>query len=155
MSERLRRAPSLKRPSGPNTRCARLAAMATQIDAQRIEAELQKRLTNRMDSVRALVKSRQAVADAREALSKAEDEDARQFQAALGAGWTVEELRSSGLPEPEKKLRVRKRTTRTKKAQESDPLTERAQQEVDQAKRAVHTANEATKMAREELGTAD
>lgn len=117
--------------------------MATQIDAQRIEAELQKRLTNRMDSVRALVKSRQAVADARDALSKAEDEDARQFQAALGAGWTVEELR------------VRKRTTRTKKAQESDPLTERAQQEVDQAKRAVHTANEATKMAREELGTAD
>ncbi|WP_206492311.1 hypothetical protein [Rhodococcus sp. KRD162] len=129
--------------------------MATQIDAQKIEDELQRRLNNRMDSVRALVKSRQAVADARDALSSAEDEDARQFQAALGAGWTVDELRTSGLPEPEKKLRVRKRTTRTKKAQETDPLAERAQQAVDQANQTVHTANEATKKAREELGTAD
>lgn len=86
--------------------------MATQIDAQKIEHELQQRLNNRMDSVRALVKSRQAVADARDALDSAEDEDARQYQAAIGAGWTAEELRASGLPEPEKKVRVRKRAAR-------------------------------------------
>ena len=86
--------------------------MATHIDAQKIENELQQRLNKRMDSVRALVKTRQSVAEARDALSAAEDEDARQFQAALSAGWTTEELRASGLPEPEKKLRVRKRAAR-------------------------------------------
>ncbi|WP_104111868.1 hypothetical protein [Arthrobacter sp. N199823] len=86
--------------------------MATQIDAQKIEHELQQRLNSRMDSVRALVKTRQVVADAREALDLAENEDARQYQAAISAGWTADELRASGLPEPEKKLRVRKRATR-------------------------------------------
>ena len=128
--------------------------MATQIDAQKIEDELQRRLNNRMDSVRALVKSRQAVADARDALSSAEDNDARHFQVALDAGWTVDELRSSGLPEPEKKLRVRKRATRTKKTQEVDPATEGAQQDVDRANRAVHLANEATRKAKEDLDAA-
>ncbi|WP_427136765.1 hypothetical protein [Pseudarthrobacter sp. S9] len=93
--------------------------MATHIDADKIEAELQQRLNNRMDSVRALVKSRQSVADARDKLSNAEDEDARRYQAALGAGWTAGELRASGLPEPEKKLRVRKRATRQPSSGES------------------------------------
>ncbi|MBG0741106.1 hypothetical protein IV500_17180 [Paeniglutamicibacter antarcticus] len=86
--------------------------MATHIDAEKIEQELQKRLNSRMDSVRALVKSRTSVANARAALSEAEDEDARRYQAALSAGWNADELRSSGLPEPEKKLRVRKRAAR-------------------------------------------
>jgi hypothetical protein len=86
--------------------------MAIQIDAEKIEHQLQQRLSNRMDSVRELVKSRQNVADARDALSAAEDEDARRYQAALTAGWTVDELRSAGLSEPEKKLRVRKRAAR-------------------------------------------
>ncbi|UKA73556.1 hypothetical protein [Arthrobacter sp. FW306-06-A] len=86
--------------------------MATHIDAEKIENELQQRLSKRMDSVRELVKSRQKVADARDALGTAEDEDARRYQAALTAGWTAEELRSAGLSEPEKKLRVRKRATR-------------------------------------------
>ncbi|MFK0042429.1 hypothetical protein ACIQTW_21545 [Paenarthrobacter sp. NPDC090517] len=86
--------------------------MAIHIDAEKIENELQQRLSNRMDSVRELVKSRQKVADARDALGAAEDEDARRYQAALTAGWTVDELRSAGLSEPEKKLRVRKRATR-------------------------------------------
>lgn len=86
--------------------------MATHIDAEKIEHELQQRLSSRMDSVRELVKSRQKVADARDALSAAEDEDARRYQTALTAGWTADELRSAGLSEPEKKLRVRKRATR-------------------------------------------
>ncbi|OOP63123.1 hypothetical protein BMF89_07490 [Arthrobacter sp. SRS-W-1-2016] len=96
--------------------------MSTRIDAEKIEHELQQRLNNRMDSVRELVKSRQKVSDARDALGAAEDEDARRYQAALAAGWTVDELRSAGLGEPEKKLRVRKRaarsTTPTPKASE-------------------------------------
>lgn len=37
--------------------------MATHIDAEKIENELQKRLNYRMDSVRELVTSRQKVAD--------------------------------------------------------------------------------------------
>lgn len=94
------------------TRSARLTAMAIHIDAEKIEHELQQRLSNRMDSVRELVKSRQKVADARDALGAAEDEDARRYQAALTAGWTADELRSAGLNEPEKKQRVRKRATR-------------------------------------------
>ncbi|MCB5291506.1 hypothetical protein [Arthrobacter sp. SO3] len=98
--------------------------MATHIDAEKIERELQQRLNNRMDSVRALVKSRQSVANARDTLSNAEDEDARHYQAALSAGWTADELRASGLPEPEKKLRVRKRATRRPAAAEQPPAAE-------------------------------
>ena len=93
-------------------RSIRLICMATQIDADKIEHQLQQRLNSRMDSVRALVKSRQAVLEAQEALGVAENEDARHYQAALSAGWTADELRGSGLPEPEKKQRVRKRAVR-------------------------------------------
>jgi hypothetical protein len=100
------------RPVCLKTGSDRLGAMATRIDAEKIEHELQQRLSNRMESVRELVKSRQKVADARDALGAAEDEDARRYQAALTAGWTADELRSAGLSEPEKKLRVRKRATR-------------------------------------------
>jgi len=103
---------SFRSPVGLQSRSIRLSAMATHIDAEKIENELQQRLISRMDSVRELVKSRQKVADARDALGAAEDEDARRYQAALTAGWTADELRSAGLSEPEKKLRVRKRATR-------------------------------------------
>ena len=100
--------------------------MATHIDAEKIENELQQRLSNRMDSVRDLVKSRQKVADARDALGAAEDEDARRYQAALTAGWTADELRSAGLSEPEKKLRVRKRATR--RTTQTPPASEQTEQ---------------------------
>ncbi|MDJ0459833.1 hypothetical protein PUN71_021730 [Arthrobacter sp. NQ7] len=100
--------------------------MAIHIDAEKIENELQQRLSNRMDSVRLLVKSRQNVAEAREALAAAEDEDARRYQAALTAGWTADELRSAGLNEPEKKLRVRKRATR--RTAQTPPASEQTEQ---------------------------
>ncbi|WP_052207203.1 hypothetical protein [Sinomonas humi] len=86
--------------------------MATSLDAQKIEAALRQRLDARMDSVRALVRSRQELDDAKAALKAAEDEDVRRWNAALIAGWTPEELRAAGLTEPEKKARVRKRATR-------------------------------------------
>lgn len=95
--------------------------MATNIDAEKIEQELQRRFSSRMDSVRELVKARQAVADARELLSQAEDEDARRYQAALSAGWTADELRAAGLLEPEKKARVRKRAARRSTPAAPDP----------------------------------
>lgn len=98
--------------------------MATHIDAQKIEHELQQRLNNRMDSVRALVKSRQSVADARDALNAAEDEDARQYLAAIKAGWTADELRTSGLSEPEKQRRVSTRAKRRTSPKTSDDQTQ-------------------------------
>jgi hypothetical protein len=86
--------------------------MATALDAQKIEDALRQRLDARMDSVRALVRSRQELDDAKAMLKAAEDEDLRKWNAALTAGWTPEELRTAGLTEPEKKTRVRKRNAR-------------------------------------------
>lgn len=86
--------------------------MATSLDAQKIEDALRRRLDARMDSVRALVRSRQELDDAKAMLKAAEDEDVRRWNAALTAGWTPEELRAAGLTEPEKKVRVRKRAAR-------------------------------------------
>lgn len=86
--------------------------MATALDAQKIEDALRQRLDARMDSVRALVRSRQELDDAKAMLKAAEDEDVRRWNAALTAGWTPEELRAAGLAEPEKKARVRRRSAR-------------------------------------------
>ena len=86
--------------------------MTTTLDPQKIENTLRQRVEGRMAAVRDLVATRQAVAEAREALRRAEDEDVRRWNAALTAGWTEDELRSAGLPEPEKKARVRKRAPR-------------------------------------------
>lgn len=86
--------------------------MANSLDAQKIESALRQRLDARMDSVRALVRSRQELDDAKAALRAAEDEDVRRWNAALTAGWAPEELRAAGLTEPEKKARVRKRAAR-------------------------------------------
>ncbi|MCH6472413.1 hypothetical protein [Sinomonas terrae] len=97
--------------------------MATSLDAQKIEDALRQRLDARMDSVRALVRSRQELDDAKAMLKAAEDEDVRRWNAALTAGWTPDELRTAGLTEPEKKARVRKRATR-RNAPEQAPSPE-------------------------------
>ena len=93
--------------------------MATSLDAQKIEDALRQRLDARMDSVRALVRSRQELDDAKAVLRAAEDEDVRRWNAALAAGWTPEELRAAGLAEPEKKVRVRKRAARRTTAEQA------------------------------------
>lgn len=85
----------------------------------------------RIESVRALAHSRQAVADAAaegservaavqrevaESIAAAEARDVAAFDAALSAGWTAPELRKLGLNEPAKKARVartRRRSART------------------------------------------
>lgn len=86
--------------------------MTTTLDPQKIENALRQRVESRMAAVRDLVATRQAVAEAKEALKRAEDEDVRRWNAALTAGWTEDELRTAGLPEPEKKARVRRRAPR-------------------------------------------
>jgi hypothetical protein len=92
--------------------------MATSLDAQKIEEALRQRLDARMNSVRALVRSRQELDDAKAMLKAAEDEDVRRWNAALTAGWTPDELRTAGLTEPEKKTRVRKRAARRSMAEQ-------------------------------------
>ena len=79
-----------------------------------------------MGAIRAVAEARQRVTDVREKTDRelaefqrriadrvatAEREDVRAFNAALSAGWTVDELRKIGFPEPDKTLRVRRRRT--------------------------------------------
>lgn len=66
-------------------------------------------MDNRINSVRALVKSRQALADLRDRLAAAEADDGTAYRAALADGWSADELRKLGLDEPDKKQRVRRR----------------------------------------------
>lgn len=87
----------------------------------------QRAVDDRLAAVRRLAESRQKVADVREQndreraelervlserLATAESDDVRSWNATLGAGWTVEELRRIGYQEPEKKRRARNRATR-------------------------------------------
>lgn len=51
--------------------------MTTTLDPQKIENTLRQRVESRMAAVRDLVATRQAVAEAKEALRRAEDEDVR------------------------------------------------------------------------------
>lgn len=105
----------------------------------------------RIESVRALAVARQSVSDAAdagverlaavqrevsEAVDAAELDDAKAYAAALGAGWTADELRRIGLAEPAKKKRVaqRRRTT---------------------AQRATGTAPQTPEPSAQDQGTAD
>lgn len=97
-----------------------------------------KRLVDdRIGSIREAVAARQNVTDVRtdadrqraeleaqlkHQLSEAERADVRAYNAALSAGWSVDELRKIGLREPEKKTRARRRPAR--KPATSTPPTE-------------------------------
>ncbi|MEE1619744.1 hypothetical protein [Brachybacterium sp. J153] len=88
----------------------------------------------RIEAVRVLAQARQNLTDERadadrrradleeqikEGLRRVEAEDVKAFNAATAAGWTLEELRRIGLPEPEKKRRARRRTVARSKAGKS------------------------------------
>ncbi len=47
-----------------------------------------------------------------ERIASAERDDVRAFNAALNAGWTVDELRKIGFAEPDKKVRTRRRAAK-------------------------------------------
>src|SRR5690606_13359952 len=81
----------------------------------------------RMGAIRAVAEARQNVTDVREETDRelaefqrriaervatAEREDVRAFNAALSAGWIVDELRKIGFPEPDKKVRTRRRAAK-------------------------------------------
>lgn len=94
-----------------------------------------------MSAIRAVAEARQGVADVREEterelaefqrgmaerVASAEREDVKAFNAALAAGWTVDELRKIGFGEPVKKARTRRRASaqaNSTRAQEASPAT--------------------------------
>jgi hypothetical protein len=88
--------------------------MASTLDAQTTESKARALLDHRINSVRALVTARQALDDLREQIAAAEAEDVQAYRAALSDGWSADELRKLGLDEPEKKQRVRRRSTSRK-----------------------------------------
>lgn len=82
---------------------------------------------DRIKTIEVVAKARQNVADVRdetarelaefqariaERVGEAERADVKAFNAALSAGWSVEELKKIGFGEPEKKTRARRRTAR-------------------------------------------
>ena len=90
----------------------------------------------RMGAIRAVAEARQIVVDVREETDRelaefqrriadrvatAEREDVRAFNAALSAGWTVDELRKIGFPEPDKKVRTRRRAAKRDVPAQSTP----------------------------------
>ena len=90
----------------------------------------------RIEAVRALAQARQRLTDERESADRERAElearlkdrmreheaaDVKAFSAATAAGWTPEELRKIGFPEPEKKRRVRRRATARSKQPRSTP----------------------------------
>lgn len=102
----------------------------------------------RIEAIRAVAQARQRLADVREQTARelaelqeqiaqrirqAEQEDVRAYNAAVTAGWTPAELKKLGFPEPEKKRRARRRSTRrtapspaAKDAPAPEPVTEPA-----------------------------
>lgn len=89
----------------------------------------------RIETVRVLAQSRQELTNERESADRERAElearlkerireyeaaDVKAFSAATSAGWTPEELRRIGFPEPEKKRRARRRSTARPKQQKTD-----------------------------------
>ena len=88
-----------------------------------------------MEAIRTVAEARQGVSDIRdetdrelaefqrritERVAADEREDVKAYNAALSAGWTVEELRKIGFSEPDKKVRARRRTAKLGTAAETN-----------------------------------
>ena len=82
--------------------------MAHDLDPDTTAQRARDLLDKRIQSVRDLVTTRQAVTDLRAQLDTAERDDAAAYTAALRDGWTTDELKQLGLPEPATKPRTRK-----------------------------------------------
>ncbi|NUU08388.1 hypothetical protein [Leifsonia sp. C5G2] len=101
--------------------------MATQLTPEEAIERARRLQDERLNAVRGVAEARQALVDVREEtdrelsalqariaerIANAEREDVRAYSAAVSAGWTAEELRKIGFSEPDKKARVRRRSTR-------------------------------------------
>lgn len=99
--------------------------MAKTLSVEQALERAQQAQNARMGAIRAVAEARQGVVEIRELtdrerveferqiaerLAASEREDVRAFNAALAAGWTIEELRKIGFNEPDKRARVRRRS---------------------------------------------
>ncbi|WP_422117699.1 hypothetical protein [Brachybacterium sp. UNK5269] len=92
-------------------------AQDQRIETVRVLAQTRQELTNERESAdreRAELETR-----LKERMRDYEAADVKAFNAATAAGWTPEELRKIGFPEPEKKRRARRRSTARPKQQET------------------------------------
>ncbi|MDF9277416.1 hypothetical protein P4U43_06370 [Arthrobacter sp. EH-1B-1] len=67
------------------------------IDIEQTQQQARALLDSRIDSITALVKARQRVADLRHQLAEAEKDDKRAYVRAAKDGWSAEELKKLGL----------------------------------------------------------
>ncbi|PPF83304.1 hypothetical protein C5E07_11470 [Pseudoclavibacter sp. RFBJ3] len=106
--------------------------MARELSVEEAVQRAQQLQEDRIGAIRGLAEARQNLADTRddaarrlaevqretaELIAAAEREDVKRYAAAQSAGWSADELRKVGYPEPEKKTRVRKRQARKSPAQ--------------------------------------
>ena len=87
--------------------------MAHDLDPDTTAQRARNLLDKRIHSVRELVTKRQTVTDLRAQLDTAERDDHAAYTAALRDGWTADELKTLGLPEPTTTPRPRKPKTPT------------------------------------------
>ncbi|MDF9277745.1 hypothetical protein P4U43_08080 [Arthrobacter sp. EH-1B-1] len=84
------------------------------ISIEQTQQQARALLDSRIESITALVKARQRVADLKEQLVEAEREDKRAYVRAAKDGWSVEELKKLGL---ENATAGRRRTANRKSSQ--------------------------------------
>ncbi len=112
--------------------------MPTTPTADEAVTRAQRVLKDRIGTIRQAVEARQHVADVREEsdreraeleasirdrASEAERVDLKAYNAAVNAGWSVNELRKIGLPEPAKQARRRRRVAeRASDSTSSNPV---------------------------------
>lgn len=87
------------------------------ISVEQTQQQARALLDSRIESITALVKSRQRLADLKEQLAEAEREDKRVYVRATKDGWSAEELKKLGL---ENATAGRRRAT-NRKASEGAP----------------------------------
>lgn len=111
-------------------------SMATQLTPEEAIERARRLQDDRLNAVRGVAEARQRLVDVHdetarelaemqariaERVAAAERDDVRAYNAALAAGWSGDELRKIGLPEPEKKARAKRRTTRRPAAPKPSP----------------------------------
>ena len=94
--------------------------MALELDPEHTERKMRELLAARMQSVRSLVTSRQAVTDLRAQLAEAEADDAKRYSSALSDGWSETELRKLGIAPADQKPRARRPSTRGRQPSSAD-----------------------------------
>ena len=82
--------------------------MTIALDPDTAENRARQLLDTRIASVRELVTARQKVLDLQTELADAERTHTTAYKTALRDGWTTDELRTIGLPDPDTKTRAKR-----------------------------------------------